>query len=201
MKSFWRSSLTCIALLGSTAFAQSPPLPTVNGKPVYDINVTPIVESSLARMWDSADAVLDVQIERSAVKGIDRPAVYGRQQPPFVRTFHTSRVLRVLKGDVKKGSTVVFSQSAGQLELPDKIVRIAGAEPLAAGDRYVVFLRRHEVFGPWILAGERDGAFRLRGGRVESQGLSSVAREQNNLSERQFSDEMDRIARRSRPRA
>ena len=161
----------------------------------------PVVESSLARMWDAADAVVEVEIESSAVKGIDRPALYGRPQLPFVRTFHTSRVLRVLKGDVKKGATLVFSQSAGQLELPDKFVRVAGFEPLAAGGRYVVFLRKQKTFGPWILAGERDGAFRLREGRVQPQGMGAVAREQSNVTERQFGDELDRVARRSRPHA
>jgi hypothetical protein len=95
----------------------------------------------------------------------------------------------------------VFSQSAGQLELPDKVIRVAGVEPLPAGDRYVVFLRRHETVGPWILAGERDGAFKLNDGRVQPQGFGVVAQEQSNVTERQFDDELERVARRAKPKA
>lgn len=94
---------------GQIAVAQKgdrPPIPAaqhINGKPVYDQNVTPVVESSLPLMWETADAVVDVQVNTGEVKGIgDRPV--------HVRTFFTSKVLRVYKGSLQKGSTVVFTQ-------------------------------------------------------------------------------------------
>ena len=176
------------------AYSQAQTDETINNKPVYEVDVMPVVESTLSRMWDPADAVIDVQIESSVVKSISRPGLGGRPQTPHIRTFHTSKVLRIIKGDFKD-STIVFSQSAGQLELPDRIIRIADSEPLAAGARYVVFLRRHDSSGPWTLVGERDGAFKLEKGRLKPQGLGVVAKEQSNITERQFSDELDRVAR------
>ncbi|MEA2235875.1 MAG: hypothetical protein QOC81_599 [Thermoanaerobaculia bacterium] len=184
-------------LLGSIAHAQTHLQPTISSKPVYDTEVMPVVESSLSKMWESADAVVEVRIDSSEVKGIDRPGIAGRPQLPHVRTYHTSEVLRVIKGDVGKRSTIVFTQSAGQLELPDKIIRVADVEPLPSGERYVVFLRRPNSAGPWILLGERDGAFRLREGRVQPQGFGPVAREQANVTERQFGDQLERVAVRS----
>jgi hypothetical protein len=177
-----------------TAYCQAHTPETINNKPVYEVEVLPVVETTLSRMWDAADAVVDVQIENSVVKSISSPGVGGRPRTPLIRTFHTSKVLRIIKGDFK-GSTIVFSQFAGQLELPDKIIRIADSEPLAAGARYVVFLRRHESLGPWILVGERDGAFKLEKGRLKPQGHGIVAEEHSNITERQFRDELDRVAR------
>jgi hypothetical protein len=176
------------------AYAQAHTPAAINDKPVYEVDVMPVVESTLSRMWDVADAVVDVQIESSVVKSISRPDSGGRPRIPHIRTFHTSKVLRVIKGDFR-ASTIVFSQSAGQLELSDKIIRIADSEPLAAGARYVVFLRRNENSGPWTLVGERDGAFKLENGRLKPQGFGIVAKEQSNITERQFRDELDRVAR------
>jgi hypothetical protein len=192
-------SLAVLFVVISLAFAptthsQAHTLETTNNKPVYEVEVMPVVESTLSRMWDAADAVIDVQIENSVVKSISSPSVGGRLRTPLIRTFHTSKVLGIIKGDFK-GSTIVFSQSAGQLELPDKIIRIADSEPLVAGARYVVFLQRHESSGPWTLVGEQDGAFKLEKGRLKPQGRGIVAKEHSNITERQFSDELDRVAR------
>lgn len=178
--------------------AQRPRIPAaehINGKPVYDQDVMPVVESSLQRMWDTSDAVVDVQVISSEVRGVGSAPVY-------VRTFHTSKVLRVYTGDIEKGSTVVFTQAAGQLELPDMILRVAGAEALAPGERYVVFLRRQKTLGPWVLVGERDGAFKIRDGRIQPLGVGRTAAEQRGVTEQRFADELERVGRRgSRPKA
>jgi len=192
-------SLTVVFIVISLAFmpvayCQAHTPETINNKPVYEVEVMPVVETTLSRMWDAADAVVDVQIENSVVKSISSPGIGGRPRTPLIRTFHTSKVLRIIKGDFK-GSTIVFSQFAGQLELPDKILRIADSEPLAAGARYVVFLRRSESSGPWTLVGEQDGAFKLEKGRLKPQGRGIVAEEHSNITERQFRDELDRVAR------
>jgi hypothetical protein len=189
------------SLVAPGVLAQPRVRPTINNKPVYDIEVMPVVETSLTRMWESADVVAEVLIESSVVKGIDVPDISGRPQLPQVRTFHTSRVLRVLAGDVAKGSRIVVMQIAGQLELADKVLRIEGFAPLAAGDRYVVFLRRLESRGVWTLVGDREGAFKLKDGRVQPQGRGVVALEQSNVTERDFQDELDRVARRAKPKA
>jgi hypothetical protein len=193
-------SLFVLGFLVTVARAQTHAQATINNKPVYDLEVMPVVDSSLARMWDSADAVAEVRIESSVVKGIDVPDISGRPHLPDVRTFHTSRVLRVFAGAVAKDSTIVFTQAAGQLELADKILRFYGVDPLPVGDRYVVFLHWLESRGVWTLAGERDGAFRLYEGRVQPQGFGVVAQQQRNVSERQVDDELNRISRRAKPR-
>ena len=176
------------------AYSQAQTPETINIKPVYEVEVMRVVETTLSRMWDAADAVVDVQIENSVVKGISSPSVGGRLRTPLIRTFHTSKVLRIIKGDFK-GSTIVFSLAAGQVELPDKIIRIADSEALMAGARYIVFLQRDESSGTWTLVGEQDGAFKLEKGRLKPQGRGIVANEHSNITERQFRDELDRVAR------
>jgi hypothetical protein len=193
--------LSALSLLvtGWSLLAQQtarPPMPVtqhINGKPVYDQNVTPVVESSLALMWETSDAIVDVQVASSEVKGIGDRQVY-------VRTAFISKVLRVYKGNIQKGASIVFTQAAGQLELPDKIIRVDGVEPLGVGERYVVFLRHHDTLGPWILVGERDGAFKVRNGSIQPQGFTHVAEEHRNLSELSFTDELERVGRHSAPR-
>jgi len=192
-------SLTVVFVVISLAFpraahSQAHTPESINNKPVYEAEVMRVVESTLSRMWDAADAVIDVQIENSVVKSISSPSVGGRLQTPLIRTFHTAKVLRIIKGDVK-GSTIVFSLAAGQVELPDKIIRIADSEALVPGARYIVFLQRDESSGTWTLVGEQDGAFKLEKGRLKPQGRGIVANEHSNITERQFRDELDRVAR------
>jgi hypothetical protein len=186
-------SLATSLFSGSVLVGQASPRATVHGKPLYEQETYPLVERSLARMWAAADAVAEVKIESSQVKGVG--------PLPIVRTFHTCRVQRVLKGDITKGASFVFTEDAGDLELPDRVLRAGNAEPLASGSRYVVFLLRNAVAGTWVLQGQQAGAFKLREGRVEPQGTGVVAEEQRNLRERQFFDELERLAGRSRPKA
>jgi hypothetical protein len=180
-------------LLGcSSALGQAHP-PRINGKPVFHQEVMPLVEKSLAAMWDFAHAVVEVQIESSEVKGVGRG--------PIVTTSHMSRVLRTFKGDMKAGTTIVFTELAGRLELPDRILIGATEEPIASGDRYIVFLVRSTIPGEWALSGQHEGAFKLHKGHIQPQGTDVVAQEQRDVTERQFSDELGRLARRDRPKA
>jgi len=190
--------MTCSRLLLATVVffgclsssAQQSQPPTVNGKPLYEQDVLPVVESSLGQMWDSADVVVELSIISNETRG------FG--PTPFVNTVHTSRALRVLKGSLKSGSSIVFAEAAGQLELPDKIIRAGDHEALAAGNRYVVFLRWWKPFDLWT--GDRFHAFKLNDGHVEPQGYGSVADAHRDLSEGRFFNELDRIARTSRPK-
>jgi len=117
----------------------------------------------------------------------------------FPRTFYTATVLRALKGGPKHGQTVVFSHAAGEVELADKILRNSEPRTLSAGERYIVFLRRHNPYGGFILTGDRAGAFKLSNGHIVPQGEGTVADEQRNLTERQFDDEIEMIAHRANP--
>jgi hypothetical protein len=185
--------------IGSAASAQ---LKESSRKPVYETEILPVVESSIQRMWESADAVAEVRIDASTAKAIARPAFHGREQLPSIHTLHTSRVLRVLKGNLKPGSTLSFSQQAGEVELADRLIRVGGPPPLAAQQRYVVFLRRQPPSAgeEWGLLGERDGAFKLHDGSVDPQGFGRVAKEHVNLRESAFNDELQRVAERTRPK-
>jgi len=87
------------------------------------------------------------------------------------------------------------------LELADRVLRGGNGDPLPAGERYILFLSRSEPAGTWALQGQRAGAFRLREGRVQPQGFGAVADEQRNLRERQFSDELERLAGHNRPKS
>lgn len=200
MRRYLRIILAVFLGLVPVISAQTQP---ANAKPTYEIEVLPVVESSLQQMWESADAVAEVRIESSIPTAIARLPFQGRERLPLIRTLHTSTVLRVLKGALKPGSTIVFSQQAGEVELSDRIVRIDGPRPLETQQRYVVFLRRQQqpAGDDWLLLGERDGAFKLHDGRVEPQGFGRVAKEHVNLRERSFNDELQRLAARTRPNA
>jgi hypothetical protein len=181
-----------LILLGcSLAHAQAHP-PRINGKPVYHQEVLPVVESTLARMWDATEIVVEVKIERSDVKAV------GGSRTPRVSTYHTARVIHSLKGNMKAGTDIVFTELAGQLELADRILIGANGEPLPVGERYIVFLARNDVLDTWALRGQRAGAFKLHEGRVQPQGFGAVAEEQRGVTERQFSDELERLSRRDR---
>ena len=167
-------------------------VPTKNGKPVYEQELLPLTASTFEELYGTSEEVLDVQVTTSEVRGVGTA--------PFVRTLYTATVLRPIKAALQKGQTVVFSQGTGELELPDRILRAGGGAPLAVGERYIVFLGRNATFGR-ALMGEREGAFKVRDGRIDPQGSGSLSETQRDLSERQFIDELERIARHAKPRA
>ena len=137
-------------------------------------------------MWDAAEVVALVRIESAHMRGIGTL--------PIAVTEHHAVVLRVFKGSVQLRSAIDFEQSAGDLELPDKIIRVAQGAPLQAECEYVVFLRTWPAAGAYSLVGDRAGAFKIVSGRVEPQCGGPVADDHRNLSERRFFDELDRLA-------
>lgn len=197
MNELYRSiGVVILFLLSSLAIAGGPPKgwkqPTKNGKPVYEVESFPVVPGTLAEMYDTSDAIADVRILRSEGKLVvgDRP-----------RTFYTASILRALKGELKPSQTVVFSQAAGEVELPDRIIQASDPHTLSVGERYIVFIRYHEPYGGYILTGGRETAFKVSHGHIEPQGYGTVASEQQNMTERQFADEIEMIARRAKPKA
>lgn len=178
-----------LVLTSAAVAAERPQREMKNGKPVYDV-CSFVYPGTLSKMYDASDAIVDVRVLSSEGK-----AVAGSP-----RTYYTATVLRALKSGLEKGQTIVFSQAAGEVELADKILRANELRTLSAGERYVVFLRRDEPYGGYILTGEREGAFRVNNGRIDPQGEGSVAAEQRNLTERQLNDEIDRVARHATPK-
>jgi hypothetical protein len=165
---------------------------TRNGKPIYLQETMVIVVSSFEDLYRSADDIVQIHVNRSEVKGVGNA--------PHVRTFYTATVARTLKGNARKGSEITFSQFTGELELTDKIIRAAGQPPLETAERYIVFLKHSgPEWGGHILVGDVQGAYGIRHGRVEPQGTDSVSLEQRNVTENNFIDEIDRVARRVKP--
>ena len=158
-------------------------------KPIVDQEVLPVVPDSFTDLWDTSDLVARVRIESSHVRGVGKA--------PLVVTEHHATVLRVFKGVAERGQALSFAQSAGDLELPDRIIHVTGAGPLAEHFEYVVFLREWPAAGAYILTGDRAGAFRIVHGVVQPQGGGAVAEEHRNLAERRFLDELEQAA--SRP--
>src|SRR4029079_8206926 len=190
------SKSVCTAMLAlwtmtAIAAAAEKPLEMKNGKPVYDVEALILRPATLNELYETSDAIVDVQVASSEGK-----LVVGR----FPRTFYTATVLRAFKGNLKTGQSVAFSQAAGEVELPDKVLRNRDSHLLSVGDRYIVFLRRHDPYGGYILTGDRAGAFRVIHGRIEPQGDGALAEQQRNLTERQFGDEIEMIARRGKPK-
>jgi hypothetical protein len=153
-----------------------------------------VTAPTLDELYRNADAIVRVRVATREVKGVG--AV------PYVRTFYTATVLRTLKGAVAKGAVVAFSQFTGELELPDKILRAAGHDPLQVGKSYIVFLKRTaDEWGGHVLVGDVQGVFGIRAGRIEPKGKDHVSLEQRDVSESDFIDEIDRVARREKPKA
>jgi len=178
-----------VAATASAAPAVSKSAPGVSRKRIVTQDVFAVVPANLEEMYSEADEVLDVQILSSSVKGVG-----GDLANPIVRTFYVGRVIQKRKGNPPH--QVVFTQSAGDLEFPDHILRANGV-PLKVGERYIVFLRLNARFGGRMLVGEENGAFRVVNGRIQPQGFGKIAEEQRNLTERSFADELDRISRRA----
>jgi hypothetical protein len=178
-----------VVLLTSICFAASASASGVThaAKPIHVQETFPVVPQTFEELFTTADDVVDVEIVSSTVRAVGAPA------NPFVRTFYTARILRHYKGSPE--GLIVFTQAAGEIEYPDYILR-APDEPLKIGGRYVVFLRRNEVFGGRMLVGERSGAFEIRKGRIEPQGSGPFAEQQGKLSESSFTDELERLSRR-----
>ena len=175
-----------ILLLSAGAFAQPTAAQVTKQKPIYEQETFSIVPGTLRAMFETADAIVDVNVLSSNVKGIGAN--------PKVRTFYTAKVLRVLKGNVGEKNRITFSHAAGNLELSDRILR-AAADPLSVGQRYIVFLYRDQPqFGGWTVLGEREGVFKIRDGRIEPEGRGHAAEMQRNLSERAFEGSIRQLA-------
>jgi hypothetical protein len=173
-------SLLCACSLADSARAQS----ASSHKPIYEQETFAAVPSTFKAMFQDADAIVDVNVLSSEVKGLG--------PNPKVRTFYTAKVNRVLKGH-SDNNQITFSHAAGTLELPDRILRGA-AKPLEDGQRYILFLYRDKPqLGGWTVLGEIEGAFRVRDGRVEPEGRGRVAEQQRNLSERAFEGELRQL--------
>jgi hypothetical protein len=182
-----RKYLVAVALLiTATSLVTANAAPQGKGKPVVTHDVFPVVPASLEDIYTTSDEVYEVQILSSTVKAVGDP------QNPYARTFYSARVLKSRKGSSK--GQITFTQSAGDVELPDYILHANGRQ-LSTGGRYVVFLHTNNMFGGRMLVGEESGAFKLYNGRVLPHGFGKLAEEQRNLTERSFADELDRLSR------
>jgi hypothetical protein len=182
-----------LVLWAATAIAAAPnkAVEMKNGKPVYDVCALILRPASLNELYETSETIVDVRVVSSEAK-----VVVGR----FPRTFYTATVLRAFKGDLKPGQSVIFSQAAGEVELPDRILRNGDSHTLSVGEHYIVFLRLHEPYGGYVLTGDRAGAFKVINGHIEPQGDGVVADQQRNLTERQFGDEIEMISHRASPK-
>lgn len=169
---------------------QRPKVPMRNGKPVYEREFMIVTPGDFEAFYRTADDIAEVTISSSRVQLVNE----------WPRTFYTATISRVFKGTGSKGKSVEFSQNTGEFELPDRIRRSVGQPPLQTGSTFIVFLSRNEALGGRVLVGERDGAFKLEGGRIIPQGFTHVADEHRNLAERAFIDELERVDRRVKPR-
>jgi len=155
-------------------------------KPIVVENPLIAPPESMENMWSRSDAVLRVRIVSS------NPKTVGRD-PMHVYTEATAEVLKVFKGRSIVGSVVKFLQVAGEAETPTQIIRVEGATPLPKDHEYVVFLTNSPSAGGLFLSHDVDGAFEIHDGVVIPRGRSAVAQQHQNLSERRFVDELERL--------
>lgn len=146
-------------------FSQSPPKPVVMQHPYW------MAPSDLATLWGDASVVARIRILSSETEGVGSDPRFL----PLVRTRHHAQIQHVIKGAIRPGSTIDFLQTAGNLELGDKIIVVEGAEPLAIDKEYVVFLANRE--GTYFLSGEREGAFRVDKSMIVPMGNGRIAQQ------------------------
>jgi hypothetical protein len=107
-------------------------------------------------------------------------------------------IIEPFKGDSEKGVSILFRQTAGWMELADKIVVVDGAEPLEPGREYFVFVAEAE--GVRRLVGDAEGAFMLRNGEVFGQGRGELSRRTQRLAAADFVRAINYIADSERKR-
>jgi hypothetical protein len=183
------SLICCFVSLSEAAFAAG----EQHQKPILEQETLHAIPASFAEMWRSADVVAKVAIIRSDVHAIPGPV----GAVPRIQTLHRATVRKVLKGGLTSGSSISFTQVAGELDLGTVIVRVTDEEPLAAGD-YIVFLQKTPNDPYLHLVGDVDGAYKVTHGYIEPQGrFTAFAKEHRGLSERRFVEEIEAVAARS----
>jgi hypothetical protein len=95
-----------------------------------------------------------------------------------VITEHTVQVREPLKRHEslgEAGDTIRLAQSAGRVELADRIIEVQGVQPFRPAEEYVLFLRANVSGGFEVIHG-KHGAFRIGNGTVETDSRSAVAK-------------------------
>jgi hypothetical protein len=132
---------------------------------------------TLAQLWNAVDAVARIRIESSEVRRFDRT---GNPDYPRVATVHTARLLEVLKpyASLIPGQTVQVVQSAGELDIGSKIVRVNGGyQPFGKGEEYALFLEWNTGVGEFEVAYGPAATFLLANGTVTSPARNGPALE------------------------
>lgn len=144
--------------------------------------------STLRGLRDAVDAIVIGRVESSVVRTFGQ---YGR-----IATLHTVRVLEILKDDNgigEVGSTFKVEQSAGELELPDKIVTVnPGVAPLSPGDTQIFFLTWHHPELHYAMAYGPQASFKIKGNSIEAKERRGVAAQFNGKSVAEFLRELRR---------
>ena len=161
----------------------------VRTKPVVTQRPAWTAHSDLRGMWKDATVVAHVKIIDGAVLGTPTDPRFL----PLVYTEFRAEVVRWFKGSVEAKSSLSFRQSAGALDLGDKIVVVEGREALTPNAEYIVFLadRDHQYY----LVDDIEGAFQLEKGFVIAKGFGRVAQTYRKVDATRFGGELHQLMR------
>lgn len=178
------AALVCLTWLGMTS-----QLAGLDQKPrvqyTTDYETAP---ATLVGLRDAVDAVVVGRVESSVAR------TFGQYER--VATVHTVRVIEIVKGHAGirgVGYTFEVEQSAGELELPDKIVTVNPRfAPLRPGDTHVFFLEWHQPQLHYAMAYGPQASFKINGLTIQTAERRGVGLQVDGVSVTAFLDALRR---------
>lgn len=132
---------------------------------------------TLEALWSEGHAVVRVSIQSSLVTTYRTPS--SSAGSPRVFTAHMATVNEVLKGDAPTspiGGVIRIIQSAGEIELADKRIRVRGGfDPFVIGAELVLFLEWNDHLNGYDILYGPSGSFLLVPGQVITFGTQGPA--------------------------
>lgn len=167
-------------------------LPTqaqLHTKPIVTQRPAWVAHRDLRGMWRDATVVAHVKIIDGEVRGTPTDPRFL----PLVYTQFRAEVVRRFKGSVEAKKSLSFRQSAGALDLGDKVVVVEGREPLTPNAEYIVFLAARD--NQYYLVDDIEGAFQLEKGFVTAKGFGRVAQMYHKADATRFTNELYQLMR------
>jgi hypothetical protein len=151
---------------------------------------------SLEEAWAKADAVVRVKILGGEPKSLGQRS-NGALIGVHVVTAQTVMLVEVLKRNLSLPSInnrFVMFERAGQADLGDRVITVAGPPPMKAGDDYVLFLHWNPSLPGFEPLAGPSGAFRIAD-RVEPRGQASWAKQQKGVPSDEFFRNLRRMVK------
>ena len=162
----------------------------VTAKPVIQEEVLWVTSGSVENLTAKAESIVRVSVLASKTVTITSPA---SPSIPAVWTEHEVKILEVMKGSGRKGSTFRVLQKAGTVELSDFIVTVSDVQPFHPGDELLLFLTWYPTGNAFTPAA--DGAFYVENHRLRPHLPSATTKALAGLTVQEAAEVIRRVGR------